>query len=63
MRVLRPASDDHGEVAALTSHDFRLGLMADRWDYTYCPECGDLTHRGDMDGEMCAVCAAYQEDE
>lgn len=47
----------------MTGHDYRLGLMADRWDHTYCPECGDLTHRGDMDGEMCAVCAAYQEDE
>lgn len=29
VRVLRRASDDHGEVAALTSHDYRLGLMAE----------------------------------
>jgi len=47
----------------VTAHDYRLGLIADRFDHTTCPECGDTVHRGDMDGEMCAVCAAYDEKE
>ena len=47
----------------MTSYESHLALQVERWDHTTCPECGDLVHRGDMDGEMCAVCATYDEKE
>ena len=43
-------------------HDYSLGLMAEAHDYTQCPNCGERVHRGDLDGLLCALCAALDEE-
>ena len=47
----------------LMGHDYSLGLMAEAHDCTSCANCGDRVHRGDLDGLLCALCAALDEED